>query len=133
MEKERLSDYLSHLTITKFGSFSALAREIEIPYEKFRKCFQRNSFSLEELHLIADALGIPPIKIGDFEMKLKRQYKSREYIAHTTQPEISLSRLVPKQYIEFVIHNKTVRERLCYLIARECERIHRVLTEGFTE
>lgn len=130
MERERLSNHLRLLTIERFGSISSLAREVAIPYERLKKCFQRNSFSLEDVNVITDALGIPPLNVSDFEVKIGRRQNQKGRTENMARLEVTLSGLVPKQHIGFVIENRALLEKLRRVVTAECERIYIAIHES---
>lgn len=122
MTKPLLSDFLRGKAQSQYGTISAFAEALELPYERLRKTFQRNRFSRQDLDQMAEALGIVGFDINAFEHNGLGRRNSTSFRRKPLLTK-SVSGIVPEEYVAFLINNPVVLERIRTLVATECRRI----------
>lgn len=124
MEKYLLSDFLREKVHCQSGSIKRFADTYEMPYERLRKAFQRNSFSRDDLDFFVEKLRLADIDLSQFEHRSGRRTNLRLRGRQRT-PLLSktIEGIVPREYMPLVINNPIVLEKVRKMVVDECRRI----------
>lgn len=129
-EKPLLSDYLSREFTARFGSMAQAARELEVPYERFRKALQRNTFHAQDLITMVPDRNIDALR-KEFVFKLARRNKKQ---GRTGGFGANLGKglyldEVTDEDVAFISENKVVKMRIISLIHKECALLRDILSD----